>query len=386
MRLGIVVGETSGDNLGSALVAELLKIFPDLEVSGIAGPKLIALGAKSLFPMEDLAVTGLWEPIKRLPRLLKIKKCLFDHFRSCPPDVFIGIDSPDFNLRLEKSLRDVGIKTIHYVCPSVWAWRSKRIELIKKATDCVLTLFPFEAEYCINKGVQATFVGHTLADDIPLNIDVDTFRQELGIKSSKKIVAILPGSRMCELKNHAKLYIRAAKWCWQRRNDLQFIMPAVSDAHKDYLLKTWQVVAPNVPIKITVGNSRQVIASCDVALTASGTATLEIMLHKKPMVVSYVMNLLSYLLIRPLVNVKHISLPNLLANKAIVPEYIQMNATPDKLGFEVLQQLSKRNFTKSSQATFASLHSKLKCDANKKAAGIVANFLLAQSEVCMDNT
>ncbi|AOS98506.1 Lipid-A-disaccharide synthase [Microbulbifer aggregans] len=374
LRIGIVAGEASGDILGAGLVAALQERFDEVIVEGIAGPRMLALGAKSLFPMERLSVMGLVEPLKRLPELLGIRKRLRQHFLANPPDVFVGIDSPDFNLGLEESLKAAGIPTVHYVSPSVWAWRKGRIKKIARAVDHMLTLLPFEADFYQEHGVPVSFVGHPLADDLPLAPDVEGAREELGFDVEDRIVALLPGSRGGEVRYLGPLFLQAARWCHQRQPDLKFVLPAANDARLSEiqaLLKDF----PELPLTLLDGRSHEALTACDAVLIASGTATLETLLLKKPMVVSYKMGAMSYAIFSRLLQTPWVSLPNLLARRELVPEILQDAATPESLGAELLKFFQDPLLRDQLQREFNDIHQQLRRNASARAADAVCALI-----------
>lgn len=377
LRIGMLAGEASGDILGAGLIAALQKRFRQVEVVGIAGPRMQALGAESLFPMERLSVMGLVEPLKRLPELLKIRRSLRQHFITNPPDLFIGIDSPDFNLGLEEALRSAGIPTMHYVSPSVWAWRQGRIKKIARAVDHMLTLLPFEAEFYREHDVPVTFVGHPLADEIPLEVDVQAARRALGFAEDDQVVALLPGSRGGEVRLLGPLFLQAAQWCYQRRRNLRFVLPAASAERKAQLQQ--QVAdlpgAEELPLTILDGQSQQALAAADAVLIASGTATLETMLMNKPMVVAYKMASLSYAIFSRMLHTPWVSLPNLLAQRELVPEILQDDATPEALGAALLNYFDDPLLGDQLRRTFSEMHQELRRDASEKAADAVCNLI-----------
>src|SRR5690606_4345211 len=286
LRIGIVVGEASGDILGAGLMVALRKHFPEAEFSGIGGPRMLALGFHSFFPQDRLAVMGLVEPLKRLPELLKIRRFLRDHFSENPPDVFIGIDSPDFNLTLEGDLKEHGIPTVHYVSPSVWAWRQKRIIKIARSVDLMLTLLPFEAEFYERHQVPVEFVGHHLADEIPLEVDAAAARKDLHLAPNARVVALMPGSRSTEVEKHAPVFLRAAALCLKRDPGLQFVIPAAnSDRYRQLHIQLNQFA--DLPVLlVNGGQSQKVMIAANVVLLASGTTALEALLLKRPMVIA----------------------------------------------------------------------------------------------------
>ncbi len=374
IHIGIVVGEASGDILGAALMTELRQIYPNAEFSGIGGPRMLALGFHSYFPQDRLAVMGLIEPLKRLPELLRIRKFLREHFIANPPAVFIGIDSPDFTISLEGSLKERGIKTVHYVSPSVWAWRQKRVFKIAKSVDLMLTLLPFEAAFYEKHNVPVEFVGHHLADEIPLEVNKYNARRELGIPEHARVVALLPGSRASEVERMGKLFMHAAVFCLEQDPELLFYIPAAnSDRYRQLHHQLNDYV--DFPIQLFNGNSHRVMAAADVLLLASGTVALEALLLKKPMVVAYKMAPLTFKILSWLVKTPFISLPNLLANKLLVPELLQDQATPEKLSACVMHYFENPDETSDLSNTFAEMHLTLKRDASARAAAAVAKLI-----------
>lgn len=374
IHIGIVVGEASGDILGAALMTELRKLYPNAEFSGIGGPRMLALGFHSYFPQDRLAVMGLIEPLKRLPELLRIRKFLREHFIANPPSVFIGIDSPDFTISLERSLKEHGIKTVHYVSPSVWAWRQKRVFKIAKSVDLMLTLLPFEAAFYEKHNVPVEFVGHHLADEIPLEVNKYNARRELGIPEHARVVALLPGSRASEVERMGKLFMHAAVFCLEQDPELLFYIPAAnSDRYRQLHHQLNDYV--DFPIQLFNGNSHRVMAAADVLLLASGTVALEALLLKKPMVVAYKMAPLTFKILSWLVKTPFVSLPNLLANKLLVPELLQDQATPEKLSACVMHYFENPDETSDLSNTFAEMHLTLKRDASARAAAAVAKLI-----------
>jgi lipid-A-disaccharide synthase len=374
IHIGIVVGEASGDILGAALITELRKIYPDAEFSGIGGPRMLALGFHSYFPQDRLAVMGLIEPLKRLPELLRIRKFLREHFIANPPAVFIGIDSPDFTISLEGSLKERGIKTVHYVSPSVWAWRQKRVFKIAKSVDLMLTLLPFEAAFYEKHNVPVEFVGHHLADEIPDHVDKFQARRELGIPEHARVVALLPGSRASEVERMGRVFMHAAVFCLEQDPGLLFYIPAAnSDRYRQLHHQLNDYV--DFPIQLFNGNSHKVMAAADVLLLASGTVTLEALLLKKPMVVAYKMSPLTFKILSWLVKTPFVSLPNLLANKLLVPELLQDDATPEKLSAAVINYFENPEETQALCNTFADMHGILKRNASERAALAIAKLI-----------
>lgn len=382
LRIGVVAGEVSGDLLGAGLLAALQQRFPDIECEGICGPEMIALGAHSLFPMDKLAVMGLVEVLDRYREIKGIRDQLIAHFVSRPPDVFIGIDAPDFNLGLERALRRVGIPTVQYVSPQVWAWRGYRIRTIRRAVDRMLVLFPFEEAYYRDRGVPVTFVGHPMADQIPLKVDRIAAQERLKLPKDRIILALLPGSRLTELKAHADLFVRTALWLHARNPQLHFVIPFVSRPTRlvfEEAIKHRE--AWDLPITRMFGHARDAMAAAEVVIAASGTATLEAALLKRPLVVTYRMARLSSWIIRAFSHVKHYALPNHLAGRAVVPELLQADATPEKLGAAVEEYLTNPQRTQDIVHTFDEIHRSLRANASESAADAVAALISGTATV-----
>lgn len=379
MKIGIVVGEASGDHLGAGLIKALHKFYPDLVVTGIGGPEMIAAGCQSLYDMESLSLMGIVEPLLHLSELLKIRRGLQQHFLQNPPDVFIGIDSPDFNLGLEVKLRQANIPVVHYVSPSVWAWRKKRIFKIAKAVDLMLTLFPFEMDIYKQHHIPVKFVGHPLADQISVQPDLLSARKKLNLDLNKTYIAILPGSRRTEIKHLAKLYVATAHRIWKLRPQIEFITSASNTKRDKEFKEIWRKLAPQIPIKFFKGQSHDVMEAADVVLVTSGTATLETMLYKRPMVIAFRTGTVSYQIARHLIKVPFIGLPNLLANELVVPEFIQKEATPEQLTLAILSFLDNPEKVALLQKKFTDLHEKLRCDASQQAANAIVEIVNQKS-------
>lgn len=375
MRIAIVAGETSGDMLGAGLIQSLQQRYPDAEFEGIGGPLMQARGFRSFVPMERLAVMGLVEVLGRLFELLKVRRDLIRHWKKNPPDVFIGIDAPDFNLTLEEKLRAAGIKTVHYVSPSVWAWRQKRVVKIARAVDLMLTLFPFEAKFYDQHQVPVKFVGHHLADKIPFETPVAPARDSLQLDAGRPVVCLMPGSRGSEVERLGKLFLKTAELMLHKRNDLQFIIPAASVERRNQIEAMLAAYPLTLPVKVVLGQSHTCMAAADTILLASGTATLEAMLLKKPMVVSYIVAPLTYHILKRLVTQPYISLPNLLAGRELVPEFIQHEATPEHLAEALLVRLEDSDAMHQLHETFLFIHRQLKRNADDEAAAAIAALL-----------
>lgn len=381
LRIGIVAGEASGDILGAGLLAELKQRFPDIEIEGIGGELMQAEGCNSLYPMERLSVMGLVEVLGRLRELMGIRRSLVKHFTAQRPDLFIGIDSPDFTLNLEGKLRLAGIPTVHYVSPSVWAWRSKRVFKILKTTDLMLTLFPFEAKFYQQHAMPVEFVGHPLANMIPVEPDQASARADLNLPYEQKIVALMPGSRGGELKYLAEPFLDTARWLLKRNADLVFVMPAANQERFDHLRALIDRGYSDLPIKLVLKRSREVLTAADAVLIASGTATLEALLLKKPMVVAYRMAPVTYMILSRLVSSKYISLPNLLADAPLVPEILQKDVRPEILGPAIEQALVDSDEQSALKQKFYEIHLQLRQDASKKAADAIVRLLQSRGRL-----
>lgn len=373
IRIGIVAGEISGDILGASFIKSIKKRYPNAIFEGIGGPQMIEEGCHSLFDMEELSVMGLVEVFSRLRRLFAIKAQLFEHFTANPPDVFVGIDAPDFNLRLELQLKQSGVKTVQYVSPSIWAWRQKRIFKVAKATNLVLALLPFEKDFYDEHNFPCDFVGHTLADQIPPEMPKRDAKALLGLDENAKYLALMPGSRGSELKYNSEMYLIAASKLSAKYPELKFIIPLVNTQRKSQFLAAKSEFAPELEIVIIDGQSRDVMAASDAIMLASGTATLEGLLVNRPMVVVHKIHWLTYKLFKPLMKVKHYSLPNLLAKKELIVELIQEDATIDNIVTQVSKLLDNDNHEMLS--AFSDLQQLLRCDASEQAADSVLRLI-----------
>jgi lipid-A-disaccharide synthase len=374
-RIGIVAGEISGDLLGAGLVRALKERVPELTVEGIGGPRMEGEGCRSLYPMERLAVMGLSEVIGRVRELRRIQSGLVDHFAAHPPDVFIGVDAPDFNLTLERRLKQRGIKTVHYVSPSVWAWRTYRLRKIKRAVDHMLVLFPFEADFYKAQHIPVTFVGHPLADTIPLDVDQAAARVHVNLPRQGEVVAVLPGSRVTEVQKLAPEFIRAAVLCARTRPGLHFIAPMANAKVRDVFETALHSVTDAPPILLTDGTSREAMAAADVVLAAGGTAILEAMLLKRPVVMAYKIAASTYWLARRLVKIDTYALPNLLAGQRLVPEFIQDQANAAALAGAVLGYLERPEKATELRRIFTDIHRNLRRDADHAAARVILGML-----------
>lgn len=360
LRVGIVAGEASGDLLGASLINALRDKVPGLSVEGIGGPDMQQAGCRSLYPMQLLSVMGLVEVLGKYLKIAGVRRALAEHFTENPPDVFIGVDAPDFNLGLEKRLRTHGIKTVHYVSPQVWAWREYRLKKIMQSVDLMLTLYPFEEAFYRDRGMAAVCVGHPLADRIPMQPDQNAARTRLGLPLDKKVVAIMPGSRKMEISRLLQPFLRAAARCLQQRDDIHFAGSLLHDEAMDAVRdEIAELGLEGLPVSLYKGKSHDVLEAADVVLLASGTIALETMLYKKPMVVAYKLNWLTYHLVKALIKVRYVSLPNLLANERIVPECLQDECTPERLAEEVLRWLNDGDALAELQQRFRKMHQDL---------------------------
>lgn len=369
LRIGIVAGEASGDLLGADLIRALrARSERPIEFCGVGGAQMVAEDFRSLFDIERLAVMGFVEPLKRLPELLRMRAALRRFFLEWRADLVIGIDAPDFNLGLELWLRERGVRTAHYVSPSVWAWRQGRIHKIKRAVDLMLTLFPFEEQFYREHDVPVACVGHPLADQLPLEPDTQAARRELGIDAGATVLALLPGSRGGEIAQVGADFFATAQWLLQRRPDLQFVLPAANPARRAQIEKLLAERAAPLPLRILDGRSQLAMSAADAVLMTSGTTTLEAMLLKKPMVVVYRMGALSFALVMKLLKIQYMSLPNLLAGRGLVPEFVQDDVRADVLGPRLLELLDDPARRAQQTGEFASMHRQLRKDASATAA------------------
>lgn len=374
ITIGIVAGEASGDILGAALVKDLQQRLPGCQFVGIAGPEMQALGVKSLFPMETLSVMGIKAVLMRLPAILKIRRGIIHYFSANPPDLFIGIDAPDFNLTVEERLHQQGIKTLHYVSPSIWAWKAGRIHKIKRATDGVLCILPFEEAIYAKHQHPAYFVGHPLAQQIPMMSDTQAARQALELPAVGPCLALLPGSRSSEVQLLLKPFLQAAALCKARIPGLTIVLPLAHPRLKPLLAKE-QALLTELQVKVVAGQSRTVMTAADAVLLASGTATLEAMLLKKPMVVAYKFGPLSFVIARLFVKIRLFALPNIIAGKALVPEFFQQRVTSTALAEALLARLQDPAVQAETLAQFEAMHRLLQKPAGPSAAEVVIKVL-----------
>ena len=370
LKIALVAGESSGDILGAGLMQALKAQHPDIRFIGVGGPRMEAEGLVSYFPQERLAVMGLVEVLGRLPELLKRRKRLVETLLVERPDVFIGIDAPDFNLDLELKLRRAGIRTVHYVSPSVWAWRQKRVLKIREACDLMLTLFPFEAQFYEEHSVPVRFVGHPLADTIPLQADRSAARTTLKLPEDEFVVALMPGSRGGEVARLGELFLGAAERLRALRPGVRFVLPCASPQRRVQLEQ--MLASRDLPLALLDGRSHEALAACDAVLIASGTATLEALLFKRPMVVAYSVAPLTFQILKRLVRSPYVALPNLLAQRRLVPELLQEAATPEAMA-QLLSPLLDDGAVQTE--SFDEIHRALRCDASTQAAAAVLQLV-----------
>lgn len=384
LRVGLIAGEPSGDALGAALIEALRRRVPKLECVGIAGPAMRAAGCRALYAAEDLAVMGLFEVLRHLPRLLRIRRGLIRQLLAEPPDVLVGIDAPDFNLPVEARLRRAGIRTVHYVSPSVWAWREGRIRRIARAVDRMLTLFPFEAAFYERHGVPVSVVGHPLSARLKpvAPAERQAARAELGLPADQPVLALLPGSRAGEYRRLAGLFLDTAQWLRANGRPCAVVVPLI-DAAARAVVEAALRERPGLRCTLLDGQAQRAMAGADAVLLASGTATLEAMLLARPMVVAYRLAPLTYAIARRLVHTPYVAIPNLLAGRRLVPEFIQHAATPAALG-AALAELLEPAASAAVQAELAALHPPTDVDPAERAAQAVLGEVFGRERGCLD--
>ncbi len=375
-RFAMVAGEASGDLLAGHVLEAMRSRWPQLAAQGIGGAQMQQRGFEAWWPSQALAVSGYAEVLRHLREILRIRDALRERLLKDRPDVFIGVDAPDFNLALEEKLRAAGVKTVHFVCPSIWAWRMKRVEKLKRACDHVLCIFPFEPELLARHGVPATYVGHPLAPVIPMEPDQAAARTALGLPHQAKVVAVLPGSRASEIEALAPRFLAAAQRLERKRGDCWFVIPAVPHLQARISQLARSGPAPR-HLTIVTGQSHAALAACDVALVASGTATLEAALHKRPMVISYRTHWLTYALMKPRQLQPWVGLPNILCRDFVVPELLQSRAKPESLCGALDDWLNSPERMRSVQEKFRLLHAELLRDTATIATDAIEKVLAA---------
>jgi lipid-A-disaccharide synthase len=376
LRVGVVAGEASGDTLGAALIAALRARVPDVQVFGMAGPKMVAAGCDAWASSDELGVMGLFEVLSHLPRLLALRRSLVSRFTEAQPDVFVGIDVPDFNLGIAKRLKAKGLRTVQYVSPQVWAWRQARVRTIGQACDLILCLLPFETKFYREHGVRAEFVGHPLADQIPLDVDRAGARRALGIDPAATVVALLPGSRMGEVERLGEDFIAAAAWMAARKPGMRFVAP-MAGRHVRAAFERQLAAAQAPAIDVLDGQAQRALAAADGVIVASGTATLETLLSGRPMVVAYRLGALTAFLLKQLalVKVPYFSQPNLLLGRRRVPEFFQNDVTGAALGNALLKEMADRGGVETLQAEFRSVHEVLRRGGAARAADAILEYV-----------
>lgn len=377
LRVGLVAGEASGDTLGADLMQALRRLAPDARFFGIAGPKMQAQGCEVWEPSESLAVMGLFEILRDLPRLLRLRARIRRSFIAARPDVFVGIDAPEFNLGLARALRRASIPTVQYVSPQVWAWRQDRVRGMRDAVDLVLCLLPFEKRFYDDQGLRAEFVGHPLADAIPLAADRAAARAALGLDPRRPVIALLPGSRRGEVARLSRDFAATAAWIAARRADVEFVAPMASEATREIFARALARGAPRTAVRLIDGRAQCALIAADAVLVASGTASLEAALCKRPMVVVYRLGALTTWVLRRMKLFKsaYFAQPNLLAGRRIVSEYFQEQIVAEQIGAELLMWLDDPKRTADLEAQFLAIHRNLRRDASASAARAIMQLL-----------
>lgn len=375
LTLAMVAGEASGDLLAARLLSGLRPMLPDARIHGIGGNAMSEYGFESDYPMDKLAVRGLFEVLSHYRELKAMRDELRDRLLKERPGVFIGVDAPDFNLDLEIALKQAGVPTLHFVSPSIWAWRRGRIKKIARAVSHMLVIFPFEEAIYRKAEIPVTYVGHPLAEVIPMDPDQDAARDALGIDREARVVTILPGSRMSELKYNARVFIETAAQLKKRDPKLQFVVPMAGEAQRAYFEQLVGAELQKLSVILCPGRSHEAIAACDAALVASGTATLEVALFKKPMVISYRMNPASWQILRLMAYQPWVGLPNIMAREFLVPELLQDRATPAGLSSALWAQLSNDQNRQRLRRRFVDMHHDLMRNTASQSAHAVMELL-----------
>ena len=388
LRVGVVAGEASGDTLGADLISAMLKVAPDTQFFGVAGPKMETAGCEVWEPAESLAVMGLFEIVRHLPRLLRLRAQLRSRFLRLKPDVFVGIDAPEFNLRLARNLRAAGIPTVQYVSPQVWAWRQGRARSIHESVDLVLCLLPFEKRFYDAHGMHAEFVGHPLADAIPLVPDRQAARRALNIGADAHVVALLPGSRRGEVARLAGEFAATARWLAAQRPQLVFIAPMANAAVREIFAQALARLAPGLEIRLIEGRAQTALIAADVVMVASGTASLEAALCKRPMVVVYRLGAMTAWVLRRLnlVKSKYFAQPNLLADRRVVGEYFQDDIVPESIGAELLMWLDDAERRSALEREFSRIHADLRRGAGMRAAQAILDLVQSRGRPAAESS
>lgn len=375
-HIALVAGEASGDMLAGGLIQAIRSRLPHAQFLGIAGPAMRAAGCETWYPQERLAVRGYIEVIKHLPALWQIRRSLLKRLLQSPPDLFIGVDAPDFNLGVEAKLKARNIKCIHYVSPSIWAWRKDRLSLMRRAVDRVLTLFPFEKNIYDEAQIAATYVGHPIADLAPLQPDKKNERAQLKLSPTEPVFAWLPGSRLSELELHSEMFIETARLVHQQLPKAHFLVPLVNRQTREYYASAlYRLKAEHLPMTLLYGHAENALAAADVGLIASGTASLEAALYRCPHVVTYRLSRLTYWWVRSKVKIAYAALPNILQNRFVVPELLQEHATAENLAQAVLNLYQDKTVRNRMNAQFEEIHHRLRCGSSERAAQAVLHEL-----------
>jgi lipid-A-disaccharide synthase len=385
--VGLVAGEASGDTLGADLIRALRRLAPEAEFFGVAGPKMQAEGCEVWEPAESFAVMGLVEVLRHLPRLSRLLARVGGMFLNARPDVFVGIDAPDTNLRLARRLHAAGIPTVQYVSPQVWAWRQGRARGIRESVDLVLCLLPFEKSFYDAHGIAAEFVGHPLADAIPLEVDRPAARRALGLDSSAQVIALLPGSRRGEVARLAEDFAATARWLAAQRPALVFVAPMASPAAREIFTRALELHAPGLEVRLIDGQAQTALIAADAVMVASGTASLEAALCKRPMVVVYRLGAMTVWILRRLnlVKTKFFAQPNLLADRRVVGEYFQHEIVPESIGAELLMWLDDAERRGGLEAEFCRIHAGLRRDAGTRAAQAIIALLKSRGRMAAES-
>lgn len=376
VRIGIVAGEASGDLIGSHLVEGLRRLVPEVEFLGIGGGRMQAAGVQSLYPMEKLSVRGFVEVLDNLREILAIRRALIRRFIEDPPDLYVGVDAPDFNLGVEAKLRAAGIPTVQYVGPAVWAWGLHRVEKVKRSVDRLLAIFPFEPAIYEQAGVPVTYVGHPLADMIPENPDREAAREQMRLPLDAPVVALLPGSRRAELKYMADLFVNTARLLWERVPGIRFLVPLVTrETRAMFEEALFRNNAQEIPITLLFGHAQEAMTAADGVIAASGTATLEAALLKRPMVITYKLASLTWWISRRKAYTPWVGLPNILAGEGLVPEFLQDDATPENLASALISMVSDERRVRRLEERFTEIHQLLRRNTAEQAALAVLPLL-----------
>ena len=374
--IAIVAGESSGDLLGSHLIRSLKSSRTEFKFIGVAGPRMEKEGASSYFPIEELSVRGYFEVVRKLFHLLRLRKNLLNQILDAKPSLFIGIDAPDFNFWIERQLKKKGIPVIHYVSPSIWAWRRNRLKTIKKSIDHMLTIFPFEKNIYSQANVEATYVGHPLAEMIPLRPNKKKAQDKLKIIHATKVIALLPGSRQGEVKWHAQLLIDVAIELSKKISDVKFLVPLPTrETYMIFSKVLFKNTHAELDIQLLIGHASDAINASDLVIVASGTATLETALYKKPMIVIYKMSSMSWKILKRMQYLPYVSLPNILLKKSFVPELLQKDATPEKITQKALEILKDAPYRKNLLVQFTKLHHQLKQNTSYRIKKIILKLI-----------